>query len=288
MFRTAYTKLTPEYIQKKLAGAPAPIQAGAGPKLAGTSLSIVTDKGPRLDYRFRKGKLQLSIDGGAPTETAYGASELRGLLLVSCLLPETGTSFHLILDRKTGLATVFEVWFSDPACPEARESRREVYFGYAAGKGKAPTARHGFTNRFENKGIVWTDDCGEKLLIVSNSCYYSTMVQLTAPDGGITVAFPSDYIKINDEQFIYARNEAEFSGTFVLAAIDLFRMEEVGTRLGFDEKDALDWRIFSAKGEMVGQLATFSKFTDYGGKTNPALLDEYLALAKKELMEGER
>ena len=274
MFRTAYTKLTPEYIQKKLAGAPAPIQAGAGPKLAGTSLSIVTDKGPRLDYRFRKGKLQLSIDGSVPTETAYGASELRGLLLVSCLLPETGTSFHLILDRKTGLATVFEVWFSDPACPEARESRREVYFGYAAGKGKAPTARHGFTNRFENKGIVWTDDCGEKLLIVSNSCYYSTMVQLTAPDGGITVAFPSDYIKINDEQFIYARNEAEFSGTFVLAAIDLFRMEEVGARLGFDEKDALDWRIFSAKGEMTGQLATFSKFTDYGGKTNPEVFPQ--------------
>ena len=66
MFRTAYTKLTPEYIQKKLAGAPAPIQAGAGPKLAGTSLTIVTDKGPRLDYRVRKGKLQLSIDLNMP------------------------------------------------------------------------------------------------------------------------------------------------------------------------------------------------------------------------------
>ena len=268
MFRTAYTKLKPAHIRSKLASAPAPAQAGSAPKLASTALSIVTDNGPKLDYRFKKGKLLLSVDGGEPIETAYGAGELRSLLLVSCLIPDTGTSYHLVLDRNTGLVTVFEVWFCDPDCAEARESRREVYFGYAAGKGKAPEARHGFTNRFENKGIVWTDDRGEKLLIVSNSVYYSTMVQLTAPDGGITVAFPSDYIKINDEQFIFARNEAEFSGTFVLAAIDLFRMEEVGARLGFDEKDELDWRIFTARGEMAGQLATFSKFTDYGGKTN--------------------
>ena len=267
MFRTAYTRLTPEYIRKKLTPAPAPVLPGNGPRLTGTGLSIVTDNGPKLDYRFKKGKLLLSVDGGEPAEASYGAAELRNLLLVSCLLP-TGSSYHLVLDRNTGLATVFEVWFCDPDCTEARESRREVYFGYAAGKGKAPEARHGFTNRFENKGIVWTDDRGEKLLIVSNSVYYSTMVQLTAPDGGITVAFPSDYIKINDEQFIFARNEAEFSGTFVLAAIDLFRMEEVGARLGFDEKDELDWRIFTARGEMAGQLATFSKFTDYGGKTN--------------------
>ena len=268
MFRTAYTKLKPAYIRSKLDSAPAPAQAGKAPKLSGNTLSIVTDNGPKLDYRFKKDRLQISVDGGKPIETAYGAGELRNLLLVSCLIPDSGTSYHLVLDRNTGLATVFEVWFCDPDCTEARESRREVYFGYAAGKRKAPEARHGFTNRFENKGIVWTDDRGEKLLIVSNSVYYSTMVQLSAPDGGITVAFPSDYIKISDDQFIFARNEAEFSGTFVLAVIDLFRMEETGTRLGFDEKDELDWRMFTARGEMAGQLATFSKFTDYGGKTN--------------------
>ena len=126
MFRTTYTKLKSEFIRKKLASAPAPLQPGTGPKLAGTSFSIVTDKGPRLDYRFRKGKLQLSVDGCAPVETAYGSAELRDLLLVSCLLPGTGTSYHLVLDRKTSLATVFEVWFCDPDCPEARESRRDI------------------------------------------------------------------------------------------------------------------------------------------------------------------
>ncbi|MBO4331148.1 MAG: MoaF N-terminal domain-containing protein, partial [Oscillospiraceae bacterium] len=236
------------------------------PRLSGTELSIVTDGGPKLKYSFSGREVTLSVNGKKGVKTAYGAQELRSLLLVSCLVPGTQSSYHLVLDRATGLATVFEVWFSDPAVKLARESRREIWFGYAAEKGKkAPEGRHGFTSRFENKGIVWTDDRGEKLLIVSNSCYYSTMVQLNAPDGGITVAFPSDYIKISDEQYIYARSEAEFSGTFVLAAIDLFRMKEIGARLGFDERGRLDWRMFTADGELVGQLATFGKFTDYGG-----------------------
>ncbi|MCR4770721.1 MAG: molybdenum cofactor biosynthesis F family protein [Oscillospiraceae bacterium] len=266
MFRTVYNPLTPEQIGSALASAPAPRVPAPAPRLSGTELSIVTDGGPKLKYSFSGREVTLSVNGKKGVTTAYGAQELRSLLLVSCLVPGTQSSYHLVLDRATGLATVFEVWFSDPAVKLARESRREIWFGYAAEKGKkAPEARHGFTSRFENKGIVWTDDRGEKLLIVSNSCYYSTMVQLNAPDGGITVAFPSDYIKISDEQYIYARNEAEFSGTFVLAAIDLFRMKEIGARLGFDERDRLDWRMFAADGELVGQLATFGKFTDYGG-----------------------
>ncbi len=266
MFRTKYSALTPADIEKKLAAAGAPAQGAPRPCLDGTELALALDKGPKLRYAFADGKLRLAVGNRKAVETDYGALELKNLLMVSCLLPGTQTGYHLVLDRTTGLVTVFETWFSDPNFKDARECQREVYFGYVSEKGKAaPERRHGFTSRFENKGVVWTDDRGEKLLIVSNSCYYSTMVQLTAPDGGITVAFPSDYIKISDEQFIYARNEAEFSGTFVLAAIDLFRMQEIGVRLGFDENDATDWRMFCARGELAGQLATFQKFTDYGG-----------------------
>ncbi len=266
MFRTKYSDLSGEVIAEKLAAAGAPSQPVPPPLLDGEEFTVVTEKGPKLKYAFSGGRLRIAVGGKKAVETDYGALQLKNLLLVSCLLPGTQTAFHLVLDKKTGLATVFETWFSDPNFKDARESQREVYFGYLSEKGgKKPQALHGFTSRFENKGIVWTDDRGEKLLIVSNSCYYSTMVQLTAPDGGITVAFPSDYIKINDEQFIYARNEAEFSGTFVLAVIDLFRMEEIGVRLGFDEADRLDWRLFTAEGELAGQLATFGKFTDYGG-----------------------
>ena len=289
MFRTQYTTLTPEYIRDKLAAAQAPSQSAPAMKLNGQKFSIVTDNGPKLTYAFEGGKLKLTIKGKKAVETAYGAKELRDLLLISCLIPGTQTAYHLVLDRKTRLVTLFETWFSEAAVKEAREAQREIYFGYAEEEGKAaPTARHGFTSRFENKGIVWTDDRGEKLLIVSNSCYYSTMVQLNAPDGGITVAFPSDYIKISDEQFLYARNEAEFSGTFVLAAIDLFRMEEIGVRLGFDEKDKLDWRIFRASGELTGQLATFGRFTDYGGNYDTEKFGSMVLPDKKKMKKGRR
>lgn len=264
MFRTNYSKLTAEQVGSLLVRAGGP--AGKSVVLDGQSFTIKTDRGPVLQYAFSEGKLSLTIDANEPFATEYGALEQRTILLVSCLQPGAQTSWHLVLDRKTGLATVFESWFSDPNAKDAREAQREVYFGYMERDGKeAPERRHGFTSRFENKGIVWTDDLGEKLLIVSNSCYYSTMVQLNAPDGGITVAFPSDYIKINDELFIYARNEAEFSGAFVLAVIDLFSMKEIGARIGFTAEDKLDWRLFTADGELTGQLATFGKFTDYGG-----------------------
>ena len=289
MFRTQYSKLTPDYIREKLAPAPAPSQPVPVLKLNGLKLSVVTDNGPRLTYAFAAGKLKLTVRGKKAMETAYGARELKNLLLVSCLLPGTQSAYHLVLDRDTRLVTLFETWFSDPNVKEAREAQREVYFGYVEEEGKAaPAIRHGFTSRFENKGIVWTDDRGEKLLIVSNSCYYSTMVQLNAPDGGVTVAFPSDYVKISDEQFIYARNEAEFSGTFVLAAIDLFRMEEIGVRLGFDEKDKLDWRVFKACGELAGQLATFGRFTDYGGNYDVEKLGSMELPDKKKMKKGRR
>ena len=289
MFRTQYSKLTPDYIREKLAPAPAPSQPAPALKLNGLKLSIVTDNGPKLTYDFANGKVKLTIKGKKAVETAYGARELRDLLLVSCLLPGTQSAYHLILDRKTRLVTLVETWFSDPNMKEAREVQREIYFGYAEEAGKdAPALRHGVTSRFENKGIVWTDDKGEKLLIVSNSCYYSTMVQLNAPDGGITVAFPSDYIKISDEQFIFIRSEAEFSGTIVIAAIDLFRMEEIGVRLGFDEKDKLDWRIFKACGELVGQLATFGKFTDYGGNYDVEKFGSMVMPDKKKMKKGRR
>ena len=266
MFRTKYSDLSSQRIAEMLAAAGAPAQPAEPLLLDGECFTVALDGGPSLRWDFAGGRVRLSVGRKKAVETEYGALRLKNLTLVSCLLPGTQTAYHLVLDGKTGLATVFETWFSDPNFKDARESQREVYFGYLSEKdGKKPTARHGFTSRFENKGIVWTDDRGEKLLIVSNSCYYSTMVQLNAPDGGVTVAFPSDYIRINDEQFIYARNEAEFSGAFVLGVIDLFRMQEIGVRLGFDEGDALDWRLFTADGELAGQLATFGKFTDYGG-----------------------
>jgi len=266
MFRTKYTDLSADQIARRLGAAESPAGPQNAPFTDGEEYTISLDGGPKLRYVFSEGSLRLAVGGRKPAEARYGSLRLKNLLLVSCLLTSTRTAYHLVLDTDTGLATVFEVWFCDPNFKDAREAQREVYFGYLTGQTKQKQkSRHGFTSRFENKGIVWTDDTGDRRLIVSNSCYYSTMVQLNAPDGGITVAFPTDYVRISDEQFICARCEAEFSGTFVLSVIDLFRMEEIGVRLGFNEADELVWRMFTAEGEFAGQLATFGRFTDYGG-----------------------
>lgn len=269
MFRTIYTTLTEKQIAEKLAQvSSAPECACAvSDRLAGKKLSVVTDKGLALDYCFSgPHDLVFSADGGAELKAQYTALELKNLVLFSHLVPGTQTSYHVIWDTKTDLVTAFEVWFSGTGIKQAREAQREIYFGYAKREGKeAPQARHSFTNRFENKGIVWTDNRGVSILTVYNSICYSTFVELSAPRGGITIATPADYIKINDEFYIYSRVEAEFSGTLVLEAIDLFSITQIGVRLGFDENDAFDYTMYTGKGELAGQLATFSKFTDYGG-----------------------
>ena len=76
---------------------------------------------------------------------------------------------------------------------------------------------------------------------------------------------PSDYVKINDELYIYTRTECEFSGTFTLYVLDLNRIEQVGMRLGFDADDALEYYLFRGKGEWLGQMAQFEKFGDVAG-----------------------
>ncbi|MBI4521473.1 MAG: MoaF N-terminal domain-containing protein [Gemmatimonadetes bacterium] len=93
---------------------------------------------------------------------------------------------------------------------------------------------------------------------------YSNFVELTRFGGELSFCGPSDYIKINDEQYIYSRVECEFSGTMTLYALDLFSLKQVGMRLGFNEADALDYYLFAGSGEMVGQISRFERFDDAG------------------------
>jgi hypothetical protein len=58
--------------------------------------------------------------------------------------------------------------------------------------------------------------------------------------------------------------EAEFSGTMTLYVLDLNRQAQVGVRLGFDERDTLEYHVFRGTGETLGQLAVFSPFDDKG------------------------
>jgi hypothetical protein len=266
MHRIRYTRLTEQQIGEKL------IAAVAGPAsastlsdtFAGTSIRIVTDNGPVLSYRFSSNnRLSLAESDGAAVEAGYGALTLDHVALFSHLLPGTQRGYNVVIDRSTNLATVFEVWFS--GYEDNREVQRAIYYGYVEEAGKeAPRARHVITNRIEGKGFYWKQDTGIETLEFYPAVMYSNFVELTRFGGELSFCGPSDYIKIDDERYVYARVECEFSGTMTLYVLDVNRAEQIGMRLGFDANDALEYYLFTGRGEAVGQLAQFEPFGDVG------------------------
>jgi hypothetical protein len=271
MHRIAYTKLTPEQVGAKLA-------ANAGPKSAsplseafvGKTLRIVTDNGPTLAYSFRSAnRLSVAENGGRAVETGYAALTLDHVALITHLVPGTQRGYHAVVDRNTGLATVFEVWFS--GFTDNREVQREIYFGYAADAGKpAPEARHSLTNRIEGKGFHWRQDTGVETLELYPSTFYSNFVELSRFGGELGFCAPTDYVKLDDELYVYSRVECEFSGVQTLYVLDVNRALQAGVRLGFDAGDALEYYAFTGRGEWLGQLAQFERFGDTAATPMPA------------------
>lgn len=265
--RIQFTALTSAQIDAKLASAIAAGPASASPFASshvGNSIRIVTDNGPTLEYNFTTDReLTFSENGGATLTAGYGVLELKQLGVLSHLVPGTQRGYHVVVDMESCLATVFETWFS--GYEDNREVQRQVYFGYVdEADREIPTARHHITNRLEGKGIYWKQDNDVETLDFFCSVIFSNFIELTRSGGELTFAGPSDYIMINDHQFIYARVEAEFSGMMTLYALDLHAMKQAGLRLGFDEQDALEYYMFHGNGEVTGQIATFEVFGDNG------------------------
>ena len=268
MFFYIYNKLTPEQITEKLGCCAAPTGVGSGyAGLTCETLTLHLDSGTQLALDVRSGDtLVLRENGGEGVSCAYRAMELRTCVLLSFLLPGTFRGWHLIFDRGTRKVTAFETWFC--GYQDNREVQREIHFGYmdfSGGCGDV-AGRHTLTNRLESKGLYWKDDTGVETLNFFPSVCYSSFVELSNPRGGITVCAPSDYVKLSDSLYVYSRVECEYSGTFVLELIDLFRVRNVGVRLGFDETDTLDYRMYAAQGTVTGQGATYEGLTDYGEK----------------------
>ena len=272
MHRIAYTKLTEAQITAKLAAA-ASGPTSASPlsdELAGKSLKIVTDNGPVLAYRFGSDKrLSVAENGAAAVDAGYGALTLDHVTLLSHMVPGTQRGYHVVIDRNTGLATVFEAWFS--GFDDNREVQREIYFGYVEDAGKpAPQPRHTLTNRIEGKGFYWKQDTGIETLEFYSSTIYSNFVELTRLGGELGFCGPSDYVKIDDDLYIYSRVECEFSGIMTLYVLDANRVEQIGVRLGFDANDALEYYVFRGSGEWLGQIAQFERFGDLSVAAAPA------------------
>ena len=281
MHRIPYTDLTEAQMTQALR----PTANGPGSKsgtsnvLAGKRLKIVTTDGPVLEYNFHSGtELELSEGGAKAVKGRYGALESGNLVLVSHMIPGTQRGFGLVIDQLTRLATVFEVSFSGYTAQETaaaaeakrppqfrnghrnREAQRKIRFGYVDDGSPAPAARHLYTNRLEGKGIYWKQDNDIEVLEFYASIAYSNFIELTRFGGEMTVCAPTDYIMVNDHHFIYSRIECEFSGTFTLQVVNLFNMTQAGVRLGLNEKDALEYYMYTGKGDITGQIATFEVF----------------------------
>ena len=277
MHRIAYTKLTKEQIAAKLAPfaerGPASLAPLPG-DFAGKTLSIVTDGGPALRYRFaNNAKLSVAEDGGKALHAGFGALEMDRLCLLAHMIPGTQRGYAVFVDRQSKLATVIELWFS--GYEDNREVQRQIYFGYIDSHGAtAPKQRHELTDRLEGRAYHWRQDSGMETLEYYPSAGYSHFVELSRTGGELGFSAPSDYVKLDNDFFVYTRTECEFSGTFTAYAIDMNRTQQIGVRLGFDEGDNLHYYLFRGHGDILGQIARFEKFGDYSGDPIPGPKDK--------------
>jgi hypothetical protein len=204
-------------------------------------------------------------------------------------VPGTSRGWHIVLDTETELVTAFETWFgvSIPVGGDLfgmkpptgtrevpREIQRHYHFGWAVfenGKhqGSKPEKLHTATNRLEGRGLHWKYSCGCEYLTYFPSVVCSTTVALNEPLDTVTVTYPSDYIRIDDEYFIYAKWGVEFGGEMWLEVLNMFDMKSAGVLLGFDGDDEPLYELHFAELEVTGDAAHLETITSNGDKAPP-------------------
>ena len=273
MHRFKYTKLTKDQISQKLN------RVDTGPKciskisdaLAGKSFKIISDDGPVLSYRFKDANtLEFTENSGSSIKAHYGSLDLEHMVFFSHMVPDTLKGYNVFIDLSTNLVTIFEIWFCGGKDNQGqdlddREVQRQIYFGYIDVPGKKPPLkRHHTTNRIEGKGMYWKQDTGIETLDLYSSVVSSNFVELTRNNNNLGYCSTSDYILINDNIFIYDRTECEFSGIMTLYLVDQFIEEQIGMRLGFNERDELEYYMFRGIGQVVGHLTRLEPFNEDG------------------------
>jgi len=269
LFRYDYSDLSEAQIATALNAA-----AFAGPvcastldrSLDGKSVTIVTDGGPSLTYRFAsEDRLILSENGGPDVSAGYGALTLGQVTFFAHLLPNSLRGYAVALDHATGLATAMELWFAGYE-KRKREVMRAVWMGYIEDADRpVPEKRHAFSNRIEGKGFYWKQDTGAETLEYFPSIAYTLWVELSRMDKRQGYCAPADYIQFDEAIHLYTRTECEFSGIFTAYVMDLNQAGQIGVRLGFNGADELEFYMFRGEGEWLGQIAKFEEFGDQAG-----------------------
>ena len=293
MFFTEFNPMTAEEVARKLDAKGAPTGGGCG-ALAGKRFSacLEGEHAPRqLDYVFEDEKTLLCTENGESFKAAYGAISLGRLTLFTHLVPGKARAWHLILDRESGALTAFETWFGTKAPigidltgknpPTGwreipREVQRQYYFGWAdIGLGEKPEELHTTTSRIEGRGLHWKFSTGYEMLTFFPSVAFSAFVELGDRQGGITVANPSDYMKIDDENYIYSRCEVEYSGKLWIEVMNFFDCAAIGLEFGFGEDDELVYDLHTAELKITGDAAHMENIGVNGDKEPPMALKRF-------------
>ncbi|MDR0936577.1 MAG: hypothetical protein LBM98_07860 [Oscillospiraceae bacterium] len=287
MFFHSYNPLTSEIVAEKLAKATRPTADKYCGVLSGKSLKIklTGEFAPtQLDYSFLSDAELSVIENGIGYTVPYGAISLGDLTVFSHLIPNSQRGWHIVLDRVTELVTAFETWFgiSVPVGGDLfgmrqpthnreipREIQRHYHFGYVDKGGDAPEKLHTTTNRLEGRGLHWKYSCGSENLTFFPSVVCSLTTWLDEPQDAVSVTYPSDYIRINDEYYIYAKWGVEFGGEMWLELIDLFHLEAAGLKFGFGKDDELTYALHTAKLTVTGDAAHLETITVNGDKAPP-------------------
>ena len=288
MFFKQFSTMSTDEVTALVVASPKAVTAGQPcARLVGKELKLkfTGEFAPtQLDYKFiDDGKLTVTENGTA-YDAPYTAVSIGEITLVTHLIPETSRGWHVVYDTKTELVTAFETWFgiSVPVGGDLfgmrepthmrdipREVQRHYHFGYNDVGQSAPEKLHTTTNRMEGRGLHWKLDCGSEFLTYFPSIVCSTTVMLDEPQDTITVTYPSDYIVINDETYIFAKWGAEFGGEMWLEVLDLFDMKAIGLKFGIDGGDSFTYKFHSASLKVTGDAAHLEGITEYGDKYPP-------------------
>ncbi|MDR2517089.1 MAG: molybdenum cofactor biosynthesis F family protein [Spirochaetaceae bacterium] len=260
-FRFEYPNPTPAEIQGIFDGAPAcpsaktPFSAG----LAGKTVHITAEKASFAWTFGTDGSVTVRENSDAPLRVEAGVLELSGLYLVAHRIPGTVRFLAAAIDLERGLGTVCECWFGSAAFP-AREVQRVFYSGRIAGSGGGGEKIHEPTGRLTGKALLWKNDAGEREMTIYATAMCSSFLDVGTPNAGDTFTAPSDYLELSYRHFLYSRVEVEFSGGFVLELLDLYTLRSTGMRLALDENNRPVFRMYTAKGKLLGQLAAYGPF----------------------------
>ena|GEM_PF-172030 len=299
MFFKTFRPMEADEILSKINGQrKAALEEGPGPELGTSSLlegMHFSFKGDgefapaQLEYSFSEDlRLTLIENGTTYEDVPFNALDLgENLILLSHLIPGTSRGWHIAADLESFQATVFETWFgitvpvggtlSGERPPThhreiPREVQRHYHFGYLDSGQEPPTGRHHCTNRIEGRGLHWESNGGRRWLSYFPSVACSLSVLLDEPEDTIMLSYPSDFIRISERYYIYAKWGVEFGGEMQLHILDFFDMEGIGLNFGFDVNDEFLYRFYRVSLSHTGDAAHLEKINFAGDPETPMAL----------------